>query len=131
MAKSRGRDWGLPNADDSQSPVTRPILVECYRDRLVIVPDDRAQQPQVTRFDAESRDSIDEFVSEVWKHMNSWGIAGRGLYWRPTLVMSVKPGGEARYAELEALLADSGLDVRQRRPPATPAAASKKSPSRR
>ena len=57
---------------------------------------------------------MDELVSAVWDHMQMWGKAGKGLYWRPELSMDVKPGAQARYAEIEALLAESGLDVRQR-----------------
>ena len=63
---------------------------------------------------------MDEFVSDVWQHMKAWGIAGKGLYWRPTLLMDIQPGAADRYAEVKALLEDSGLDVHEqvpRRPP--------------
>jgi hypothetical protein len=53
--------------------------------------------------------------------MKSWGIAGKGLYWRPTLLMEVKPGAADRYAEVKALLDDSGLDVHERQPHAAAA----------
>ena len=115
IASFRGRDWGLPDAGAGMTPVTRPIAVECHTDRLVILPEDRGQAPRVTRLDEDARANIDEFVSNVWRHMKGWGIAGRGLYWRPTLLVSVGPGAADRVAELEALLADSGLDVRLRR----------------
>jgi hypothetical protein len=116
LAKVRGRDWGLPDAGAGMAPATRPILVECHHDRLVIVPDEPGTDPKVTRLGDETRENIDEFVSDVWQHMRGWGIAGRGLYWRPTLAMAVEPGAADRYAEIKALLADSGLDVRERRP---------------
>ena len=118
IADARGTGWGLPDAVGELTGATRPILVECYQDRLVIVPEMRGQTPKVTLLDIEARDSMDEFVSNVWRHMNSWGIAGRGLYWRPTLVMAVDPDATDRYAEIKLLLADSGLDVRARRPSA-------------
>jgi hypothetical protein len=130
IAKVRGRDWGLPDAGAGMAPATRPILVECHNDRLVIVPDEPAAEAKVTRLGDEARENIDEFVSDVWQHMKGWGIAGRGLYWRPTLVMSVEPGAADRYAEIKALLADSGLDVRERRPRAA-GAPSTSSPTRR
>ena len=57
---------------------------------------------------------MDEFVSDVWQHMKGWGPAGKGLYWRPTLVVDVKPGAADRYAEVKTLLDDSGLDVHER-----------------
>jgi hypothetical protein len=114
IARRRGRDWGLQNAENTESPLTRPILVQCYPDRLVIVPEDRTQQAMITPLDGEAENTIDEFVINVWKHTRHWGIPGRGLFWKPTLVMDVAPGGDARFAEIQALLDDSGLDVQRR-----------------
>ncbi len=116
LAKTRGRDWGLPDGGSGVAPATRPILVECHNDRLVIVPEDRNHDPKVVRMGTQAQETIDEFVSDVWQHMKGWGIAGKGLYWRPTLVMDVKPGAADRYAEVKALLSDSGLDVHERQP---------------
>jgi hypothetical protein len=95
--------------------VTRPILVECHNDRLVIVPENRNQLPKEVLLGVKAQESMDEFVSDVWQHMKRWGMAGKNLYWRPTLLMDVKPGAADRYAEVKALLADSGLDVHERR----------------
>ena len=116
LAKTRGRDWGLPDGGMGMSPATRPILIDCYNDRLVIVPDERNVPPKTTRLGPEARENIDEFVANVWTHMKGWGTAGKGLYWRPTLMMNVGPGAADRYAEVKSLLADSGLDVRERPP---------------
>jgi hypothetical protein len=116
MAKTRGRDWGLPDASPVAAPATRPILVECHNDRLVILPESSNQMPKQVPLAAKAQDSMDEFVSDVWTHMKSWGIAGKGLYWRPTLLVDVKPGAADRYAEVKALLEDSGLDVHERQP---------------
>jgi len=41
----------------------------------------------------------------------AWGIAGRGMYWRPVLHVYVAPEAEQRFAELSALLEGSGLTV--------------------
>jgi hypothetical protein len=114
LAKRRGRDWGLQDAEDHMSPVTRPVLVRCYSDRLVIVPEDRTRQAMVTPLGGAAAENIDEFVVNVWKHTKQWGTAGKGLFWKPTLVMDVAPGGNDRYTEIQELLADSGLDVRRR-----------------
>jgi hypothetical protein len=43
--------------------------------------------------------------------MDRWGIAGRGMYWKPVLKVQVIPGGENRFKDLQTLLEDSGLDV--------------------
>ena len=58
--------------------------------------------------------SIDPFISAVWEHMEAWGMAGRGMYWRPVLQVSVAPDAEQRFAELAALLEGSGLTVERK-----------------
>jgi hypothetical protein len=115
MAKARGRDWGLPEV--AAVSATRPIRVECHNDRLVIVPESRTELPKEVPLGPRTQDSMDELVSDVWTHMKGWGVAGKGMYWRPTLVMDVKPGAADRYAEIKALLADSGLEIHERRQP--------------
>jgi len=115
MAKARGRDWGLPEV--AAVAATRPIRVELHNDRLVIVPESRTELPKEVHLGPRTQDSMDQFVSDVWTHMKGWGVAGRGMYWRPTLVMDVKPGAADRYAEIKSLLADSGLDIHERRAP--------------
>jgi hypothetical protein len=117
MAKTRGRDWGLPESAVAAVAATRPIRVECHNDRLVIVPESRNELRQEVKLGPRTQDSMDELVSDVWTHTKTWGVAGKGMYWRPTLVMDVKPGAADRYAEIKALLADSGLDIHERRPP--------------
>jgi hypothetical protein len=116
MAKSRGRDWGLPEAGPAAVAATRPIAVECYNDRLVILPEASNEAPREIRLGANTQESMDELVSNVWQHMKGWGIAGKGMYWRPTLWVDVKPGAADRYADMKTLLAESGLDVRERQP---------------
>ena len=39
MALSKGANWALPNVAAGSTGITRPIAVECYSDRLVILPD--------------------------------------------------------------------------------------------
>jgi hypothetical protein len=94
--------------------VTRPVTIECYADRLVIVPDQANAQAKQIPLTGTTDEAIEDLVSAVWQHMKGWGIAGRNLYWRPTLVMKVAPDAADRYQELKALLDDSGLDVRQK-----------------
>jgi hypothetical protein len=120
MATTRGSDWGLPASAGRSVAATRPIRVLCYPDRLVIVPETQGQRPREIPLQAQTGDSMDELVSAVWEHMKSWGKAGNKLYWRPLLSIDIQPGGQARYAEIEALLTDSGIDVQRRQPRAAP-----------
>jgi hypothetical protein len=126
MATARGKDWGLSGSGVGAVAASRPILVQCYPNRLVLVPESRNQLAKQIPLSENTQDSMDDFVSSVWDYMKVWGKAGRGLYWRPTLVVDVAPGGEARFADIQALLANSGLDVSRRNAPAVtrqPAAA--------
>jgi hypothetical protein len=131
MAQARGRDWGLPNAEPHAVAANRPLLVECHNDRLVIPAADRSEPPKEIRLGARTQDSMDDLVSGVWKHIEGWGMAGRGMYWKPELVMDVKPGAADRYAEIKGLLADSGLEVRERQPRPAARPAPRKTTTRR
>jgi hypothetical protein len=113
LAALRGRNWGLPDATGSAVPITRPIRVECFADRLLLVPEKGLADPQELPLGEELASSIDAFVSAIWDYMDTWGKAGRGMYWRPILNVYTGLGGEIRAVELEALLKDSGLDVHQ------------------
>jgi hypothetical protein len=114
LAKTRGRDWGLPDSTHSAVAISRPVFVECRADSLVILRDDRTTVEKEIPLPSHTQDSVDELVSSVWEHMKGWGSAGKGLFWRPMLVVDVKPGAADRYADLAALLSDSGLEIKQR-----------------
>ncbi|HOM16474.1 MAG TPA: hypothetical protein PLQ00_04055, partial [Thermoguttaceae bacterium] len=109
----RGRNWALPEATDKAIPITRPIPVQCYSDRLVIGPD--GERRKEIPLGAQSLESVDELVGAIWEQVESWGIAGRGMYWRPVLSVQVAPGAEGRFQELQTLLEDSGVLVERRR----------------
>jgi hypothetical protein len=66
---------------------------------------------RVIQLKPRTSESLDDLVNTVWDRIDSWGTAGRNMYWRPTLFMEVEPGGERRYHELQSLLANSGFDV--------------------
>ena len=110
----RGRNWGLPDTSGGAIPITRPIRVDCLPDRLVIAPQSK-QGCRVVHLGPRTRNSVDEMVSAVWDHMDTWGIAGRGMYWRPVLSIRVAPGAEGRYKDLNVLLKESGLRVERRK----------------
>lgn len=114
LAKTRGRDWALPEAATGSVPITRPIRIDCYPDRLVIVPEQGLAGGKTVPLGAGVEASIDELRSAVWEYMDSWGIAGQGMYWRPILNVYVAPHAEQRFDEFSTLLEDSGLTVRRK-----------------
>jgi hypothetical protein len=111
LAAKRGQDWALPDAAHGSVPVTRPIRVECRADQLVIVPEAGLSGGKTISLGTRTETSIQAFISAVWEHMETWGIAGRGMYWRPILNVYVAPGGEQRFADLQMLMDGSGLKV--------------------
>ncbi len=114
MADIRGRNWALPSSSNASVPITRPIRLECWPDRIVIMPDSRDQQPQVIPLTSHTEESIDQVVAAVREQTRGWGIAGRGMYWKPQLTLDVNPNGEGRAQDLQVLLANSGMDVKRR-----------------
>ena len=113
LSGARGGNWGLPDASDGSVPITRPIRIDCYPDRLLLVPEEGLTGSKAISLGPETEDAIDGFVAAIWDHMDSWGIAGKGMYWRPVLNMHVAPSAEDRYGELKSLLDGSGLEVKR------------------
>lgn len=111
----RERNWANPDASTMNVPIERRIRIVCDAEHLTVMPDGRAARGmKIIKLGTHTEDSLDELVSTVWDRIDSWGTAGRGMYWRPKLVMTIEPGGQRRYTELQALLADSGFDVHGR-----------------
>ncbi|MEX2138662.1 MAG: hypothetical protein WD894_05335 [Pirellulales bacterium] len=114
LAETRGENWGLSPAARSSNPITRPIHIVCQGGQLLIRPERPDDAPVAIPMRMRTEDSVDSLVAAVQQRIGDWGIAGRGLYWRPQLVLEVGHSGEGRYADLEALLADSGFDVKRK-----------------
>ncbi|MCE9554703.1 MAG: hypothetical protein K8T91_15205 [Planctomycetes bacterium] len=112
LAKSRGKNWALPSASQGSVGVTRPLRVEVAADRIVIDSGNPSTAKQSITCVGSTDAVVEQFVSTVWEQMRGWGIAGRGMYWRPVLNLHVLPGGQQRAAELKRLLDGSGLDVK-------------------
>ena len=114
LAEKRGADWGLRDAARGSVGVTRPIRVECYADRLVVFSERGPTGNKVIPLGPRTQSSINPLISAVWDCMETWGMAGRGMYWRPVLQFYVAPDAEQRFAELSALLEGSGLTVERK-----------------
>jgi hypothetical protein len=111
LADQRGQDWGLRNISRGSVGVTRPIRVDCYADHLVLVSDRGPAYNKQIPFGPRTATAVDPFISAIWEYMDSWGIAGRGMYWKPILQFYVAADAQQRYAEMESLLDGSGLTV--------------------
>jgi len=94
-------------------PLTRPIRLECAANEFRVLGDGGRVESRVP-IGTHTVDSIDPLVREVHATVGRWGLAGDRMYWKPELVLSATPDGGDRLAELERLLADSGIDTRRR-----------------
>jgi hypothetical protein len=114
LVERRGVDWALRDAARGSVGVTRPIRVECLPDQLIILSDNQSASNIAIPLGPRTLSSIDTFIAGVWERMGSWGMAGRGMYWKPLLQVHVGPGGEQRFADLTALLDGSGIAVERK-----------------
>jgi hypothetical protein len=112
IADSRGKNWSLPEEARHTVPISRPVRIECRADKLVLVTEQPSAPGQEIPMNERTEESMEELVTSVWQRVETWGSAGRGMYWRPVLSVDVAPGAEGRYADLQTLLADSGLEVK-------------------
>ncbi len=117
MANVRGKDWALLNKGGRAVAVRRTIQVVVRENQFGILSDEadpktRTKRNKSIAVSGDTIESIDPFVKAVHEQIESWGMAGDGLYWRPTLVLNIGPDGQQRAADLTRLLKDSGLDVR-------------------
>ncbi|HLA86317.1 MAG TPA: hypothetical protein VJL29_16140, partial [Thermoguttaceae bacterium] len=114
LAEKRGKDWAMPDGQPRATAVTQPIRIDCYADRLVLVPQRGLAGGRSVALGPQTRDAMDELVTAIWNYTEGWGMAGKGMYWRPVLHFYVYPGAEGRYRDVEDLLRDSGLPVEQK-----------------
>ena len=110
MANKRGKNWGLPEEHRRSTPLTRPVQVYCSGNQLTLFNDKGIPDKQIV-MEGPTENSVDTLVSTVWDQVTTWGIAGRGMYWKPKLVVHVAPDGAIRFNELKQLLDGSGLEV--------------------
>jgi hypothetical protein len=115
LADTHGKNWALPDASRGSLPVTRPIRLECSDDAIVLLSEYAGgPPPRSIPFGPSTATSVDALVTAIWERMETWGIAGKGLYWRPELHFETRAGGEARLNDLRVLLADSGLVIHEK-----------------
>ena len=75
----------------------------------------RASAPaRKSRLGPSTAGSIDKLVAALWEQMDSWGIAGEGMYWRPVLNVYVAPGAQQRFEDLKILLDGSGFNIERK-----------------
>jgi hypothetical protein len=111
-AETRGANWANAAASRRATPITRPIPVVVRTDRLEVVAGEPGAGPTAVTFHQPTDRLLDELAAALQQRIKEWGLAGQGMYWRPTLVLKVAPGANRHAIRLNDLLRDSGVDVR-------------------
>ena len=112
LATSRGSGWAVANLQSDAVGIERPIYVVCRSDSFVLLPEKGTKQTlQTFRHRGHADRVVDNLVQAVRKRMDSWGIAGQGIYWKPVLKIRVHEQAETAYGQLRHLLDDSGIEV--------------------
>ncbi len=107
----RGENWALPGISQGSFPFARPIRVEMTVSEIILVPTDTRQKMTRVPYQGDTRAAIEQFVAAIWQYMETWGTAGRGMYWKPVLNIYSEAEATDRATELEQLLRGSGLEV--------------------
>lgn len=111
LSRELGQQWAVRDRGESGIPITRPIRLQVSQSKIVLAGEIRGQKATDLPMTSATRDVVDPLVHKIWQRIDGWGTAGSTMYWQPTIEVSVAPGGEKRYAELEALLQGSGLEM--------------------
>jgi hypothetical protein len=111
--KARRANWANTAAARG-APITRAIPVVVHPEQLSIAPISGAPASESTliTFYQSQEGVLNELAAAIRNHIEEWGSAGRGMYWRPTLALQVTPDSLRQAERLRELLADSGVDVR-------------------
>jgi hypothetical protein len=115
LAATKGKDWAVMRQGPGTSGIVRPVRMRVNSAQLILLADPTINEPeQVIPMYDQTGQAIPGLVQSVEKRIGKWGLAGKGLYWSPELVFEVTPDGEARFADLQTLLDNSGWIVRRK-----------------
>lgn len=114
LSQSRGKNWASLATQDRPIPLTRPIRLECGLNEFRMLDDTGRRVEYRIPLSGDTAAAIDPLVAAIHARVNTWGIAGDRMYWKPQLVLSETADGRSRREDLERLLAESGIDTRSK-----------------
>ncbi len=113
IARSQGANWVTGGEQQRKlTPVRRTIRLICTEDAWTVVPSSRIEKEVVIRMEGTPEQRAEKLAEVIRTRMKSWGLALQGGYWRPELIVEVRPGAMWRYEQLERLFLASGIDIR-------------------
>ncbi|MDR1963722.1 MAG: hypothetical protein LBQ50_08080 [Planctomycetaceae bacterium] len=110
-SENRTENWALRDLVPFSTAVSRNIKIQCQANQYVLVPQAGLLGTRVVPAAGSVEETVDQLVAVIWEFMDSWGIAGEKMYWRPVLQVKVLPGGEQRFQELKYWLRNSGIAI--------------------
>ncbi|MEM1069173.1 MAG: hypothetical protein AAGI63_09775 [Planctomycetota bacterium] len=116
MVRRQGRDWALPAhmAGMSGGDVVRSIRAECYGDRFVLPPSKNGSMEIIGLDNGDVDTATLRLATALRDRIDRWGPALPGARWQPRLEVTVHPGGEPRFQQLQSLMTGSGIEVIRR-----------------
>lgn len=111
IASRKGEGWAVGGPQGGSIAVRREVRVKLSRDLMKL-----AASGKEIPLDRGSLPAMEKLAKEIQTQIKGWGVAGRGMHWRPSLVFEVEPTAEERYLEIDQLLVGSGMEVRTVRP---------------
>ena len=91
-------------------PLRRAITVNLYPDRLVVLHNGSLRATTI-RLDQPLGRWATQLTDVLAREIQSWGKAGRGMYWKPALRVRVAPGASKNWQLLQQALRTSGLEL--------------------
>jgi len=111
VAESEGQNWALTNYRPNMTSLTRPVPVECLKDRIILSATPGTDA--VTIMLGKPIPTVKRLAKEIGTQINQWGDAGRGVYWKPILRVRVAEDARPQYERLLLMLDGSGLIVEE------------------
>lgn len=110
-AQQAKENWGLRDAESTARGVTRSVRVICGSDFIELPQQSGLLRPHRIDTTINAPAATQEFVVQLWEFMESWGIAGANMYWKPVLKVTVAPGAESAFEQFQKQLDRSGFVI--------------------
>lgn len=118
LSQERGKDWALQHGKSRSSAIWRYITI-VVDDELIWVATGGSGPAawKAIPYNGATVGAVGTLQRTVLEIMDGWGLAGRGMHWRPVLSAQVTSRGASRYRDLETLLHDSGFTLERKAGP--------------
>jgi len=118
--RREGRNWAIPRrmVGMQGNAIVRAIRIECHPDHFVLLASGAAGTTEVFGFNG-GNVNLDQatlqLAAAIRERIDRWGPALPGGRWEPQVQVTIMPGSERRYNELENGFRGSGIEVIGRR----------------